>query len=144
MNTSLPQVGPFWNTAASGMWRRPASTPGCDVGISAQDYRTIAANDQGQLSLTWRARDVWEGNSSGGSYTLTYAGQSTIRPTDVRVTIHAPPGTDIIWTSEPMAIEGGTATWEGSPASGQTLEVRFRAPLPLRYLRDVTRPVLGG
>ena len=36
MNTSLPQFGPFWNTALSGMWRRPMSTPGCDVGISAQ------------------------------------------------------------------------------------------------------------
>ena len=36
MNTSLPEFGPFWNTALSGMWRRPMSTPGCDVGISAQ------------------------------------------------------------------------------------------------------------
>ncbi len=36
MNTSLPQFGPFWNTAFSGMWRRPICTPGCDVGTSAQ------------------------------------------------------------------------------------------------------------
>ncbi len=27
---------PFWNTAESGMCRRPISTPGCEVGISAQ------------------------------------------------------------------------------------------------------------
>ena len=36
MKTSLPQFGPFWNTAISGMWRRPMLTPGCRVGISAQ------------------------------------------------------------------------------------------------------------
>ncbi len=35
MNTSLPEFGPFWNTALSGMWRRPICTPGCDVGMSA-------------------------------------------------------------------------------------------------------------
>ena len=28
MKTSLPQFGPFWNTAFSGMWRRPMLTPG--------------------------------------------------------------------------------------------------------------------
>ena len=36
MKTSLPELGPFWNTALSGMWRRPISTPGCAAGISAQ------------------------------------------------------------------------------------------------------------
>ncbi|MEP6758531.1 MAG: DUF4012 domain-containing protein [Actinomycetota bacterium] len=122
-----------------------AVTTGSENGVPwLQDYRTIAAHDQGQLALTWRATDVWEGNTSGGAYALTYVGQSTIRPTDVRVTIHAPAGTDIIWTSEPMAVDGNTASWEGSPAGRKTLEVRFRAPMPLRYLRDVTRSVLGG
>ena len=28
MKTSLPQFGPFWNTAFSGKWRRPMFTPG--------------------------------------------------------------------------------------------------------------------
>jgi hypothetical protein len=42
-----------------------------------------------------------------------------------------------------MAVEGGTATWRGTPTSTTTLEVRFQAPLPLRLVRDVTRPVFG-
>ena len=108
------------------------------------DYRTIPAGETGVLSLTWRATDVWQGNSSGGSYDLSFFGQPTVRPTDLRVTIHAPAGTNIIWTSEAMAVDGGTATWEGTPSGRTTLSVRFRAPLPLRYLRNVTRPVLGG
>ena len=33
---SLPRVGPFWNGTFSGKWRRPISTPGVEVGISAQ------------------------------------------------------------------------------------------------------------
>jgi hypothetical protein len=28
MKTSLPEFGPFWNTALSGKWRRPMFTPG--------------------------------------------------------------------------------------------------------------------
>ena len=36
MKTSLPEVGPFWNTALSGRWRRPMFTPGVFVGTRAQ------------------------------------------------------------------------------------------------------------
>jgi hypothetical protein len=35
MNTSVPVVGPFRNAELSGKWRRPTSTPGVSVGISA-------------------------------------------------------------------------------------------------------------
>src|SRR5258708_27240686 len=36
INTSLPQFGPFWNTAFRGLWRRPMLTPGVSVRTSAQ------------------------------------------------------------------------------------------------------------
>lgn len=108
-----------------------------------RDYRTIAAGRTGILALSWRADGVWTGNTSGGRYELTVLGQTTVRPTDVRVVIHAPDGEQIVWTSEPMAVDGSTATWEGTPSADTKLSVRFRAPLPLRILRDVTRPVLG-
>ena len=109
-----------------------------------RDYRTIAAGETGTLSLSWRANDVWSGNSSGGSYDLTILGQTTVRPADVRVVIHAPDGDPIVWTSEPMTVDGSTATWQAAPTATTTLSVRFRAPLPLRILRDVTRPILGS
>ena len=159
-------IGPYLDGAAAGD-QIPLTTVSChapcdlltatrdgaDVSLSAGsengipwlgDYRTIPAGDEGVLSLTWRADDVWEGNGSGGRYDLTFFGQPTVRPTDLHITIHAPAGTNIIWTSEPMAVDGGTATWEGSPTSRTMLSVRFRAPLPLRYVRNVTRPILGG
>jgi len=104
-----------------------------------QDYRTIPAGSTGTLSVVWRSSGVWSGNSSGGSYQLTLLGQTTIRPTDVSVTIHAPSGTHIVWTSTPMAVDGGTAMWRGSPSSTMTLGVRFQAPVPLRWIRDLSR-----
>jgi len=108
-----------------------------------QDYRTIPAGSTGTLSVVWRSSGVWSGNSSGGSYQLTLLGQTTTRPTDVSVTIQAPSGTHIVWTSTPMAVDGGTATWRGSPSSALTLSVRFQAPLPLRWFRDVSRSISG-
>ena len=36
MNTSLPQLGPFWNEAFSGQWRLPMFTPGGLVGTRPQ------------------------------------------------------------------------------------------------------------
>ena len=121
-----------------------AVTPGSELGIDwYRDYRTIPAGDTGALSLTWHTEHVWEGNSSGGDYRLTFLGQTTIEPTDLSVSITAPAGTRIVWTNVPMALDGGTATWEGTTSPRTVLEVRFRAPLPLRWWRNVVRP-LGG
>ena len=108
-----------------------------------RDYRPIPAGTDGTLALAWRTEDAWEGTSSDGSYRLTFLGQTTIEPTDLRVTIEAPSGTNIVWTNVPMSVEGGEATWAGTPQPKVVLEVHFRAPLPIRWWRDLTRP-LGG
>jgi hypothetical protein len=108
-----------------------------------RDYRTIGAGATGTLSLTWRSAGVWTGSSSGGTYRLTVLGQPTVRPTQMAVTIHAPSGTHVVWTSEPMTIDGDVATWTGTPAAAVDLSVRFEASLPLRIVRDLTRPILG-
>jgi hypothetical protein len=118
---------------------------GSEKGVAwLRDYRTIGAGTTGTLSLAWRSAGVWSGSSSGGSYRLTVRGQPTARPTQMTVTIHAPAGTDIVWTSEPMAVDGGTAIWTGTPSGATDLMVRFQAPLPLRIVRDLTRPFLGS
>jgi hypothetical protein len=130
-----------------------ASRDGVPVGLASgsengvpwlRDYRTIPADETGTLALTWRATGVWSGSSSSGRYDLTLLGQPAVRPTAVRVVIHAPAGERIVWTSEPMTIDAGTATWEGTMSGPTTLAVRFRAPLPLRIVRDVTRPIFGS
>lgn len=113
---------------------------GSEAGLDwYRDYRTIPAGQTGTLALSWRTEGVWEGNSSGGRYRLTLLGQPTLRPTEVTVTITAPAGTTIAWTSEPMSVTRDTATWHGELESTRELEVRFQAPVPLRWWRNVTR-----
>jgi hypothetical protein len=117
---------------------------GTELGVRwYRDYRRIAAGETGTLALSWHGRGVWEGNGSGGSYRLVFLGQPTIQPTDLRISITAPPGTKVVWTSEPMAIDGSTAVWQGTPVARTVLEIRFQAPLLLRWWRDVVRP-FGG
>jgi hypothetical protein len=106
-----------------------------------QDYLTVPSGETSNLRVETKLDSVWEGNSSGGSYRLTLLNQSTIKPTRQRVAIHAPSGTNITWTSEPMEVDGGTAVWEGIPGPRLDLVVRFSAPLPLRLWRDVIRPL---
>jgi hypothetical protein len=118
---------------------------GSELGLTwYRDYRPIPAGETGTLAVSWHGRDVWHGNGSGGSYRLVFLGQPTIQPTDLRVSITSPPGTNVVWTSEPMALDGRTAVWQGTPEARTTLEIRFRAPLPLRWWRDVLRPLGGG
>jgi hypothetical protein len=118
--------------------------PGTENGVAwYRDYRTIPAGKTGSFAISTHTTGVWEGNSSGGIYRLTFYGQPTIQPTTLDVSIKAPDGTSIAWTSTPMAIDGATATWSGEPGAELTLEVRFRAPLPLRFVRDLGRPVSG-
>jgi hypothetical protein len=104
-----------------------------------QDYVTIPSGTDYDLQVQTTTRDVWSGNSSGGMYRLTVLGQTTIRPTDVRITVHAPAGTVITWTSQPMHIDGGVATWHGTPGPSLQFEMAFRAPLPIRLWRDLSR-----
>jgi hypothetical protein len=113
---------------------------GTELGVPwFRDFRTVGPGGEGSLSLRWFTREVWDGNSSGGAYRLVFSGQTTLRPTSLRVTVNAPPGTDIEWTSVPMAVDGGTAVWEGALDDAFELEVRFRAPVPLAWWRNAIR-----
>ena len=120
---------------------RPTSLRvGSELGLPwYQDYVTIPSDAQYDLKVRTAAEGVWRGNSSGGTYRLTFLGQTTIRPTDVQITVHAPAGTAITWTSQPMHVDGGTATWSGTPGPRLQLDMSFRAPLPLRLWRDLAR-----
>jgi hypothetical protein len=104
-----------------------------------QDFFTIPAGETGTLRLVTKRGGVWQGTSSGGSYRLTVLTQTTVKPTEVSVTIHSPGGTRITWASEDMAVDGDTAVWRGTPGPRLELVVRFSAPLPLRWWRNVGR-----
>jgi hypothetical protein len=111
---------------------------GTELGVPwFRDYRTIPSGGTGRFSLSWQTTDAWQGDSSAGVYRVLFPGQTTVKPTRAHVTIQAPAGTKITWTSEPMTVDGGTATWNGTPGPRTVLEVRFSAPVPLRWWRDL-------
>ena len=103
-----------------------------------RDYRPIAAGERGTFGIGWHTTDAWEGEAGDGTYRLSIPGQPTIRPTEATVTIVAPPGSDIAWTSEPMAVDGDRATWSGMLQGDTVLEVRFRASFLTRWWHSLT------
>ncbi len=122
----------------------PGLRHGSELGIPwFQDFFTIPAGTTGSLTMQTMTEGVWSGDSSRGSYRLTFFNQTTVRSTQVRISIQAPAGQRITWSNSEMEIDGGTAVWEGTPGPRTELEVRFAAPPPLRWWRDAVRP-LGG
>jgi hypothetical protein len=114
---------------------------GSELGIDRYgvEQHVLEAGTTERMELAWGTEGVWDGNSSGGSYRLTVLGQTTIEPTRLRLQIGAPEGTEIVWTSVPMEIDGATATWEGELEGALEIEVRFQAPVPLRWWRNGMR-----
>jgi Protein of unknown function (DUF4012) len=105
-----------------------------------QDFYTTPGGATSTLTIVTRRHHVWTGNSSGGTYRLMILPQTTIDPTDVVVSVQPPDGTEVVWTSEPMQVRDGRAIWRGEPEGRVEIVVRFRAPLPLRWWRNIIRP----
>lgn len=103
-----------------------------------QDVITTPGGGRSTLRIVTHRDDVWRGNSSGGVYRLTILPQITVQPTAVEVVVRPPSGTDVVWTSEPMALRDGAAIWRGTPEGRVDLVVRFRARAPLRWWRNAT------
>jgi hypothetical protein len=125
-----------------------ATYQGEDIGVDGgrelgrafyRHFATLPSAGTGRYRFVTQRNGVWEGDTSGGRYRLAIKPQTTVQPTAVHVRIEAPAGTEIVWTSEGVQSVGGVATWSGSPQAPITLEVRFQAPFPQRWWRNVTR-----
>ena len=119
-------------------WSRRAGTNAA-IGLIAgeeldrpwfQDFFTTPGGDETTPSIVTHRDDVWQGNSSGGTYRLIVLPQTTVKPTETTIEVEAPAGTHVTWTSEPMTIDGPRAVWTGVPQGRTEIVVRFRAPAP--------------
>lgn len=116
-----------------GVW------PGSELGHPFfEDYFRTPSGKTSDLQLTWYLPTAWQGGDTGGSYRLTFLNQTTIRPTALRVEIHAPDGMRIVQTSPQMQVNGDSAVWEGVPNRRLELEIRFQPPLVVRLWRALT------
>ena len=99
---------------------------GTEVGYPFyQDYYRTPSGDTSDLALALFLPQAWERDGSGGVYRLTFVGQTTIRPTMLRIEVRPPVGTDVTSASPSMQIEGGSAVWAGVPPHRLELEVTF-------------------
>jgi hypothetical protein len=90
--------------------------------------------------------DAWLGDALSGAYRLTLQDQpSTVHPTTVTVTVHAPPGTTIWNASQQMRVGVGRATWTGTVGKLLELRVEFRKPFVerawSRFVRFLVKPL---
>jgi hypothetical protein len=111
-----------------------------DLGMRyVQHYYSIRSGERRTLRLRWSDPSAWDGNSSGGTYGMTFTNQITIRPSRLSLTIAPPQGMRIVSVSAPLRIEGNSAVFDGEPAPGLDVEIEFAPPLPVRLWRNVTR-----
>lgn len=104
------------------------------------DYVHTPAGETSVVEATLFLPRAWEGNSSGGTYRLSFVDQVTIHPAELRVTIALPEGMRATTLSDGLRVEGGTVVYEGVPEGNLDLEVSFAPSLPVRIWRDLTRP----
>ena len=109
--------------------------PGVDHELGSnfgQDYFTIDPGETTTTQFRYEVRGAWSGAAGGGTYTLRFLNQSTIRPTTVHIAVRVPDGMHVTNTSGGMQVDGSTATWTGTPGRALTLDVSFAPPLPQR------------
>ena len=117
-------------------------TVGTDVDLGMryiQHYYSIRSGGQHTLQVRWDDPESWEGNSSGGTYGMTFTNQTTIRPARLSLTIAPPQGMEVLSVSAPLRIEGNSAVYQGRPGPRLDVEIEFGPPLPVRLWRNVTR-----
>ena len=104
-----------------------------ELGVTfAQDYFTIDPGTSATTTFTYDVANAWSGDGGGGTYTLRFLNQVTIRPTRVTVSVRVPDGMHVTDASEGMTVDGSVATWSGVPGRTLELEVSFAPPLPQR------------
>jgi hypothetical protein len=104
-----------------------------------QHYYSIRSGEQHTFQLRWDDPGSWEGNSSGGTYGMTFTNQITIRPPRLSLTIAPPQGMHVVSVSAPLRIEGDSAVYQGEPGPRLDVEIEFAPSLPVRLWRNVTR-----
>lgn len=99
----------------------------------------IPSGDTGSFRTELDLPTAWQGNSSGGTYHLTFLNQMTIQPTRVRIEIRVPDGMEVRAMSDVLRSEGDAVVYEGAPDRALELQVSFSPPLATRLWRNVTR-----
>jgi hypothetical protein len=121
---------------------KPAKlNPGTELGHPYYQARQkIAPGSTGLLDVELSLPRAWQGDSSGGTYSLTFVNQPTINPTNLIVNVTVPDGMHVVSLTPGMTRTGNTVQYKGVPKGDLALQVSFKPSLLVRVWRDVLRP----
>jgi hypothetical protein len=104
-----------------------------------EDYVRTPSGETATIAADLVLAQAWEGDDEGGTYRLSFIGQTTIQPTQVHVTIAAPAGMRFTSFDPQLSREGDHLVYEGSPSGDLNLEASFAPSLPVRIWRSLLR-----
>jgi hypothetical protein len=106
-----------------------------------EDYVRTSSGDTATISADLLLTQAWTGSDTGGTYRLSFIGQTTIRPADVRVSIAPPNGMQFTSWSNEFSRDGDRLIYRGQPTGNLDLEATFAPSLPVRIWREVKRTI---
>jgi hypothetical protein len=114
--------------------------PGVDHELGSsffQDYVKLDAGSSATTRFEYTLPGTWVGDSSGGTYTLRFLGQPTIRDTTLDVRVHVPDGMHVTDATGGARSDGAFATWSGTPSRTLQIDLAFAPSLPQRLWREL-------
>lgn len=106
-----------------------------------EDYVRTSSGDTATIAADLLLTQAWAGTDTGGTYRLSFIGQTTIRPTQVRVVVTPPDGMRFTSWGDSFSRDGDRLIYEGHPSGNLDLEATFAPSLFVRIWRDVVRTV---
>jgi hypothetical protein len=106
-----------------------------------EDYVRTPSGATATIAADLLLTQAWTGSDTGGTYRLSFIGQTTIRPVDVRVVITPPNGMRFTSLGSGLSRQGDQLVYEGHPAGNLDLVATFAPSLPVRIWRDVVRTI---
>ena len=106
-----------------------------------EDYVRTNSGDTATIATDLLLTQAWTGSDTGGTYRLSFIGQTMIRPPEVRVVITPPDGMQFTSSGDGLSREGEQLIYDGHPTGNLDLEATFAPSLPIRIWRDVVRTI---
>jgi len=106
-----------------------------------EDYVRTPSGETSSITAHLVLSEAWDGDDRGGTYRLSFVGQTTIYPTRLRVSIAAPDGMRFTTFDERLSLDGDRLVYEGTPAGDIDLQASFAPSLPVRIWRSLLRIV---
>jgi hypothetical protein len=106
-----------------------------------EDYVRTPSGETSSITAYFVLTEAWDGDDRGGTYRLSFVGQTTIQPTRLRVSIAAPEGMRFTSFAEPLSRDGDRVVYEGTPSGDLDLAASFAPSLPARIWNSLLRIV---